>query len=68
MKKNEVLEFARSEMSRRSKAHVDAAWFPNETADEQSETITALRQLEREGKIRVTDRAPNNIISCFVLA
>lgn len=55
-------------MTRRSKAHVDTAWFSDETSDKQADTITALRELEREGKIRVTDRAPNNIISCFVLA
>jgi hypothetical protein len=68
MNKSEVITASRVEMTRRSKAHVDTAWFPDETSDEQLETITALRQLEREGKIRVTDRAPNNIISCFVLA
>ncbi|ELT0526156.1 TPA: hypothetical protein I8509_001417 [Citrobacter freundii] len=68
MNKSEVLTTSRAEMSRRNKAHVDTAWFPDETSDDLSETITVLRQLEREGKIRVTDRASNNIISCFVLA
>lgn len=68
MNKSEVLTTSRVEMTSRSKAHVDTAWFSDETSDEQADTITALRELEREGKIRVTDRAPNNIISCFVLA
>lgn len=68
MKKNEVLKASRIEMSRRLKSYVDVAWFPEEAPDEQLETVMSLRQLEREGKIRVTDRATNNIILCFVPA
>ncbi|MEC9927554.1 hypothetical protein [Escherichia fergusonii] len=63
----EILILARDEMARRNKSYVDVAWFPKENPDEKLETIMALRQLELEGKIRVKDRAPHNIISCFVL-
>lgn len=67
MTQSEILKRASAEMNRRLKSYVDVAWFIEENPDEQLETILTLRQLELEGIIRVTEREPYNIISCFVL-
>ncbi|EEC7407837.1 hypothetical protein D4L89_RS21430 [Escherichia coli] len=67
MTKYQILKLAQTEMNSRLKTYVDVAWFPEETPDEELETIEALQQLEQEGMIRATDKAAYNIISCFVL-
>ncbi|WP_312990900.1 hypothetical protein [Atlantibacter hermannii] len=67
MNKNEILKVSLQAMTLRRKYYVDVAWFIEEDFDEQLETQIVLQQLERDGKIKVTDRSAYNIISCFLL-